>query len=89
MILHQCKFIGHDFTKQTEYLVLWQIQLSFFHQAHKFGSQSHLSHFARNWHFAYAQTEMQSSCAVTAQLISPFALATNIVQSLSILNQKF
>ena len=39
--------------------------------------------------FAYAKTRPQISCAVTAQLISIFVLATQIVQSLFFLNPKF
>ena len=39
--------------------------------------------------FAYAKTKPQISCAVTAQLISAFVFATQIVQSLFILNSKF
>ena len=33
-----------------------------------------------NWIFAYAKTKAQITCAVTAQLISAFVLATRIVQ---------
>ena len=39
--------------------------------------------------FAYAKTKPQISFAVTAKLISVFAYATGIVQSLSVLNTKF
>ena len=39
--------------------------------------------------FAYATTKPQISCAVTAQQISAFVLATRIVQSLFYLNPKF
>ena len=37
----------------------------------------------------YAKTKMQISCAVTAQLISAFVFAIQIVQSLHYLNPKF
>ena len=39
--------------------------------------------------FAYAKTKAQISCAVTAQLISAFDFATQIVQSLFFLNLRF
>ena len=39
--------------------------------------------------FAYAKTETQTSCAVTAQLISAFVSAIRIAQSLYYLNPKF
>ena len=39
--------------------------------------------------FVYAKTKAQTSCAVTAQLISAFVFATKIVQSLFFLNLKF
>ena len=39
--------------------------------------------------FAYAKTKTQISCAVTAQLISAFVFAIQIVQSLYYLNLKF
>ena len=38
--------------------------------------------------FAYAKTKVQISCAVTAQLISAFVFATEIVQPLYFLNLK-
>ena len=38
--------------------------------------------------FVYAKTKMQISCTVTAQLISAFVFATQIVQSLYFLNPK-
>ena len=38
--------------------------------------------------FAYAKTKTQISCAVTAQLIRDFVLATRLVQSLYFLNLK-
>ena len=38
--------------------------------------------------FAYAKTKTQISCAVTAQLISAFVFATQVVQSLIFLNPK-
>ena len=37
----------------------------------------------------YAKTKTQISCAVTAQLISAFVFATQIVQYLFLLNQDF
>ena len=39
--------------------------------------------------FAYAKTKTQISCAVTAQLISAFVFATQIVQYLLSLNPNF
>ena len=39
--------------------------------------------------FAYVKTNAQISCAVTAQLIRAFVVATRIVQTLFFLNQKF
>ena len=39
--------------------------------------------------FAYAKAKTQISCAVTAQLISVFVFATQIVQSLFFLNTNF
>ena len=39
--------------------------------------------------FAYAKTKSQISCAVTGQLISAFAFATGIVESLFFLDPKF
>ena len=41
-----------------------------------------------NKRFAYAKTKTQISCAVTAQLISAFVFATQIVQFLHFLNSK-
>ena len=43
----------------------------------------------RNRLFAYAKTKTQISCLVTAQLISAFVFATQIVQFLFFLNLKF
>ena len=43
----------------------------------------------RNLLSAYAKTEAQISCAVTAQLISAFVFATQVVQSFDFLNPKF
>ena len=45
--------------------------------------------YEKNWLFAYVKTKPQISCAVTAQLISAFVFATQIVQSLFFLNPKF
>ena len=42
-----------------------------------------------NKHYAYLQTKTQISCAVTAQLISVFVFATQIVKCLSFLHPKF
>ena len=42
-----------------------------------------------NQQHAYAKTKTQISCAVTAQLISVFVFATQIVQSLFFLNPEF
>ena len=42
-----------------------------------------------NQQFANAKTKRQISCAVTAQLFSTFAFATEIVQFLLYLYQKF
>ena len=42
-----------------------------------------------NQRFAFAKTKPQISCAVTAQLISAFVFATQIVQSLFFQNPKF
>ena len=39
--------------------------------------------------FIYAETKTQISCAVAAQLISPFVFAIRIVQSLYYQNPKF
>ena len=44
---------------------------------------------SENQQYAYAKTKAQISCAVTAQLISAFAFATQIVQVLFFLNPKF
>ena len=49
----------------------------------------HLSRVTRKPAFAYVKTKPQTSCAVTAQLISAFVFATQIVQSLFFLNPKF
>ena len=38
---------------------------------------------------AYAKTKMQISCAVTAQLISPFVFATQILQTLTNVKPNF
>ena len=46
-------------------------------------------HHEKTGSFAYAETKMQISCAVTAQLISTLVFATQIVQSLFFLNLKF
>ena len=43
----------------------------------------------RNDDFACAKTKAQISCAVTAQLISAFIFAAQIVQMLYLLNPKF
>ena len=43
----------------------------------------------RNRLFAYAKTKTQISCAVTAQLISAFVFASQIVHFLYYLNPKF
>ena len=40
-------------------------------------------------YFAYAKTKAQISCAATAQLISAFVFAIQIVQLLFLLNPKF
>ena len=42
-----------------------------------------------NLPFAYAKTKLQSSCAITVQLISTFVFATYMVQFLAFLNPKF
>ena len=48
-----------------------------------------LSLVMRKTFFAYVKTKTQTSCAVTAQLISAFVTATRMVQSLYFLNPKF
>ena len=46
-------------------------------------------HFEKTGFLAYAKTKTQISCTATAQLISAFDFATQIVQSLCFLNPKF
>ena len=48
-----------------------------------------MSCIVRKPDFTYAKTKVQISCAVTAELISAFVLATWIVQFLFFLNLKF
>ena len=48
-----------------------------------------MSRVVRKPAFAYAKTKTQISCAETAQLISAFVFATQIVQSLYFLIQNF
>ena len=48
-----------------------------------------LCRVSKNQHFAYAKIKAQTSFEVTAKLISVFALAARIVQSLSLLNSNF
>ena len=53
-------------------------------------SIEHVSLVMRKPYFGiYAKTKVQISCAVTAQLISALGFATQIVQSLYLLNPKF
>ena len=49
----------------------------------------YMTHVIRKSDFAYAKTKTQISCAVTAQLISAFVIASQIVQSLYLLNPMF
>ena len=54
-----------------------------------FGTQLTEPRYEKNRLFGYAITKTQISCAVTAQLISVFVFATQIVQPLYFLNPKF
>ena len=60
--------------------------------AHIWASSCDMRIWALSWEnrlFAYAKTKTQISFAVTAKLISAFVFATQIVQSLYLLNPKF
>ena len=69
-----------------------------FHEEHNIGFNEELqikSYLAfnraatpENQQFAYAKTKVQISCAVTAQLISTFVFATQIIQFFFYLNPK-
>ena len=57
---------------------------------HMLQTKDKVSRFVRKpFFFAYAKTKLQISCAVTAQLISAFVFATQIVHSLYFLNPNF
>ena len=82
--------LSNTFDRQKPFLVIIAAQIH--HVCYSEGTtwlQQYLSLVMRKTAFCICETKMQISCAVTAQLISAFVFAIQIVQSLYLLNPKF